>query len=159
MNLDLREEKGWSYGVFSGVSERAGPVALRLYAPVQIDKTGASIAAMRADIRAFLGDKGVAPRELAIAAQGAARELPGSFETGDAVLDAMARITQFHRSDDYYVKLPARYRALNTADLDKAARALIDPARIVWVVVGDAAKIRPQLDQLGLPVETVKVPE
>lgn len=159
LNLDLREAKGWSYGTFSGISDRVGNVALRIFAPVQTDKAGDSIAAMRSDIRAYVADKGTTPRELAIAAQGAARELPGSFETGDAVLDAMAKIAQYHRSDDYYVRLPARYRALGAGDLDKAAREGIDPARIVWVVVGDAAKIRPQLDSLGLPVETVKVPE
>lgn len=81
------------------------------------------------------------------------------FETSGAVLDGIAKIVQYHRPDDYYTQLPARYRAMTAADLDKAVHAQIDPSRIVWVVVGDAAKIRPQLAALGLPVEEVKLAE
>ena len=59
------------------------------------------------------------------------------------------------RPDDYYSTITARYRALTAPQLDAAARAAIDPSKLVWVVVGDAAKVRPQLDGLGLPVEVV----
>ena len=41
---------------------------------------------------------------------------------------------------------------------DRAARSAINPANLVWVVVGDAAKIRPQLDKLGMPIEVVEAP-
>ena len=53
------------------------------------------------------------------------------------------------RPDDYYEKLPAQYRAQTAATLDQAARKAIDPKGFTWIVVGDAAKIRPQLDKLG----------
>jgi predicted Zn-dependent peptidase len=99
---------------------------------------------------AFLKDKGVAPDELAWATQ-APRELPGAFETSASVLDGLVKIVQFQRPDDYYTRLAIRYPTLTAADLDKAARAAIDPAKLTWVVVGDAAKVKPQLDKLGLP--------
>jgi predicted Zn-dependent peptidase len=67
----------------------------------------------------------------------------------------MQRNLLFERSDDYYDTLADRYRAMTAADLDAAARAVIDPKKLLWVVVGDAAKVRPQLDALKLPVETV----
>ncbi len=57
------------------------------------------------------------------------------------------------RPDDYYAKLPDIYRAMRPVDLDKAAREAIDPDRLIWVVVGDAKLVRPQLDAVGLPVE------
>lgn len=157
LNMDLREAKGWSYGVGSAVSERVGPVIYRVVAPVQTDQTGPSIAALRTDLAAFLKDKGVAPDELTWATQGAARELPGAFETSAAVLGGLVKNAQFQRPDDYYTRLAIRYPTLTAADLDKAARAAIDPARLTWVVVGDAAKVKPQLETLGLPVEVTTV--
>ena len=156
LNLNLREDKGWSYGSYSGFGDREGNVALRFIAPVQTDQTGPALAELRKEIAAYVGPKGTAARELDLATNGSARELPGMFETSGAVLDAVARIVQFKRPDDYYTRLPERYRTMTAADLDNAARAKIDPSRIVWVVVGDAAKIRPQLAKLGLPVEDVK---
>ena len=44
---------------------------------------------------------------------------------------------------------------MTIAQLDAAARAAIDPARFIWIVVGDAAKVRGQLDSIGLPVEVI----
>ena len=59
----------------------------------------------------------------------------------------------YGRPDNYYETLAARYRAQTGESLDAAVRAAIDPDRFVWVVVGDASVVRPQLDQLGLDVE------
>ena len=159
LNMDLRETKGWSYGVGSAVSERIDRVIYRISAPVQTDQTGPAIAALRTDLGDFVGAKGVQPDELAWSTSGSARELSGMFETTGALLDGVAKIVTYNRSDDFYVTLPARYKALDAGSLDKAARARIDPAKLVWVVVGDAAKVKPQLDKLGLPVEVVPSPD
>jgi predicted Zn-dependent peptidase len=70
----------------------------------------------------------------------------------------MQQIVNLGRPDDFYQKLGARYTALTPADFDKSAREAIDPDKLVVVVVGDAAKIKPQLDKLGIPVETVQLP-
>lgn len=158
LNMDLRESRGWTYGVSSAVSERQDRVIYRIVAPVQTDQTGPSIAAMQADMGAFLKDKGVAPDELSWATQGAARELPGAFETSSSVLDGLVKIVQFNRPDDYYTRLAIRYPTFTAPQLDQAARAALAPAKLTWVVVGDAAKIKPQLDKLGLPVDVASVP-
>jgi hypothetical protein len=59
----------------------------------------------------------------------------------------------FGRPDDYQEKLADIYRAQTTTSLDAAARAAIDTDKFVWVVVGDASKVRAQLEPLGLPIE------
>jgi len=159
INLNLRETKGWAYSTGSGVNERIDRLLIRVIAPVQTDKTGPAITEIRKELAGFLGTDGVRPDELAWSTQSSARELPGMFETSGAVLEGIAKIVNFKRADDYFVGLPARYKAMTAADIDKAARAAIDPAKLVWVVVGDAAKVRPQLDALGLPVEVVKAAE
>ena len=60
-----------------------------------------------------------------------------------------------NRPDDFYETIAQKYRSMTAAELDAAARGALDPKRFVWVVVGDAAKVKPQLDSLGLPVEVV----
>jgi hypothetical protein len=62
------------------------------------------------------------------------------------------------RPDNYYETLPGKYRALTTATADQAIRSAIDPNGFTWIVVGDAGKIRPQLDKLGLPIEVTEAP-
>ena len=85
------------------------------------------------------------------------RELPGSFETASDVLTGMQNNVLWGRPDDYYDTLASRYRALDARQMDQAIRGAVDPSKFVWVVVGDAKTVRPQLDRLGLPVEVKSV--
>jgi predicted Zn-dependent peptidase len=155
LNMDLRETKHWSYGVSGFISRVRHTVPYLIYAPVQADQTGTSIAAMRADMQDFLGGKGVTPAELSRTIDGSIRELPGEFETAAAVMGGMEANVLYDRPDNYYETLASKYRALTASQLDAAAKAAIDPAKLTWVVIGDAAKVKPQLDSLALPVEVV----
>ena len=67
-------------------------------------------------------------------------------------------IDMLGRPDNYYETLPAKYRAQTAASLDQAARGVLDPKGFTWIVVGDAAKLRPQLEKLGMPIEVVEAP-
>jgi predicted Zn-dependent peptidase len=156
--MDLREAKGWAYFAGSQVQLVREIVPLLVFAPVQTDKTGESIAAAQGDIAAFLTSKGVTADELRQSVNNQVLSLPGEFETSAALLGALMRNASLHRPDDYYTRLPDRYRALTASELDQAARSAIDPAKLVWVVVGDSAKVRPQLEKLGMPIETVTAP-
>lgn len=158
LNMDIRETKAWSYGVSAGFSRYVGRVPYLLQAPVQTDKTGASIQAMLGDMHAFLTTAPLTQAERDRTVQRSIRQLPGSFETGNDLLDAMQRNDLLKRPDDYYAHIADKYRALTVDELNAVARAEIRPADLVWVVVGDAAKVKPQLDALGLPVEVVKAP-
>ena len=155
INMDLRETKGWSYGVRGVVNRVEGDVPYLVFAPVQADKTGESIAALIGNYKAFLGDKGITTDERERIIGGNIRELPGSFETSGDVLGAMQRNELFKRPDDFYATVAGKYRAMTQSGLDSSIRALVDPDKFTWVVVGDAAKVRPQLDSLGLPIEMV----
>ena len=155
INMDLRETKGWSYGVRGSINRVEGDVPYIISAPVQADKTGESIAALISNYKAFLSDKGVTPEERERIIGGNIRELPGSFETSGDVLGAMQRNVMYKRADDYYATVASEYRGMTQAGLDSSIRALVNPDQFTWVVVGDAAKVRPQLESLGLPIEMV----
>ncbi len=155
INMDLREAKHWSYGAGGGFNWLEHAVPYTISAPVQADRTGDSIKAIQQDVREFLTSKGVSQEELVREVNGSVRELPGRFETSGAVLSAMQQNDIRHRPDDFYSTIAEKYRAMTAPQLDAAARAALDPNKFVFVVVGDAAKVRPQLDSVGLPVEVV----
>jgi zinc protease len=156
INMDLREDKGWSYGVRGTVQLNAKVVPYIVTAPVQSDRTGDSIRALRKDIREFLTTKGVTDEELGRTIANRIKALPGQFETSGSILSAMESNALYGRPDNYYELLADKYRAQSKATLDASLREAVDPSGFVWVVVGDAAKVRPQLTKLGLPVEEVE---
>ena len=154
-NLDLRENRHWSYGAGGNFQpgEHAAPYIIG--AGVQANQTGPSVASLRADIAAYLGAQPMSDIEFGRAIDGGIRELPGSFETSGDVLAAMQRNDLYRRPDDYYAHLTDRMRALTLPQLRTAIGGALDPSKVIWIVVGDAAKVKPQLDSLGLPVEVV----
>ena len=155
INMDLRETKGWSYGVNSRVSYSLNAAPYVVNAPVQADRTGDSIKALNEQIALFLGKKGVTAEELSRAVSNNVQALPGRFETSGAVLSAMMSNDLYGRPDNYFELLGDRYRGLTRTAADQALRSALDPKGFVWVVVGDAAKVKPQLDKLGMPVEVM----
>ncbi|MDR2857655.1 MAG: insulinase family protein [Novosphingobium sp.] len=153
LNMDLREEKGWSYGVSAGVRSPQGPRSFLVGAPVQADRTGDAIRAILADLKAFPNTRPVDPEELNRVTDGNIRALPNRFESNSDVLGAIQQNQLLGRPDDYYAKLASRYRAINAGALDAMARAYLQPDGLIFVVVGDRKLVEPQLKTLGLPVE------
>ena len=153
INADLRETKGWSYGVRGTVNGLEHRLPYIVSAPVQANRTGESIAALIAQYERFLTEDGVTPAELERTVNGDTRGLAGSYETSGQILNGLRSNALYNRPDDYQETLASRTRALTAAQMDAAARAAIDPSRFVWVVVGDAAVVQPQLESLGLPIE------
>ncbi|MBW8786024.1 MAG: insulinase family protein [Novosphingobium sp.] len=158
LNMDLREEKGWSYGVSGDEQLNLHAVSYVVSAPVQADRTGDSLAELNRQISEFVTTKGVTQDELTRVVTNNVNQLPGEFETSGAVLGAMMNIDMLQRPDNYYETLAPEYRAQTTASLDKAVRSALDPKGFTWIVVGDAAKVRPQLEKLGMPIEVVEAP-
>ena len=156
INMDLRETKGWSYGVRGSVTVTEHHVPYIVSAPVQADRTGDSIAALAKNYRDFLTTKGTTEEELKRIVANNIQELPGRFETSSAVLQGMMTSDLLGRPDNYYETLAPLYRAQTRSMVDEAFRGAITPDGFVWVVVGDAAKIRPQLEKLKMPIEVIQ---
>jgi predicted Zn-dependent peptidase len=153
LNMNLRETKGWSYGVRGAPQAYENAVVYAISGGVQADRTGDSLAEMIKETREFLTVNGVTEEELTRNVAAEIGELPGSFETSPAVLGAMQTNALYGRPDNYYETLVARYSGQSRESLDAAARSALDVDDFVWVVVGDAAQVAPQLEALGLPVE------
>lgn len=155
VNTEIRERRGWSYGLGGGLNLRENQVPYIINAPVQADRTGDSIRELISQINAFNGANGVTGSEHTRTINGNIRQLPGSFETAAAVLGALRSNQLYRRPDNYWESVASRYRGMTAPQMDAAARAVIDPSRFVWVIVGDASVVRPQVENLGLDIEVV----
>ncbi|MBN8806730.1 MAG: insulinase family protein [Sphingomonas sp.] len=155
INMDLREGKHWTYGASGTFMRARGATPYLISTGVQADRTGDSIVAATQDLAGYVGDQPMTAAEFDRAVAGSIRSLPGNFETSGAVIGAMQSNVLFGRPDDYYTTVAARFRALTLPQLRSVMRATLDPKRLIWVVVGDARTVRPQLDKVGLPVEVV----
>ncbi len=153
INMNLRETKGWSYGVGSRISGNKEQQNFFLFAPVQADRTGDSIKELRKELKEFLGDRGVNAEELTRTINGNVRELPGLFETSGDVMAGVRNIVKYGRPDDYYEKLADTYRGMTAEAIDVAARRQLTGEDLLYVVVGDADVVKPQLEDIGLPIE------
>jgi predicted Zn-dependent peptidase len=158
INMELRERRGWSYGARGGPNMLEHQVPYVIQAPVQADRTGESIAAAMQMVRGFLTNEGVTAEEMNRIILGNTRQLPGQFETSGAVLGALRSNALYRRPDDYWERIADRYRGMTAPVLDQTARRYLNPDNFVWVVVGDAARIRPQLERLNMPIEVMTLP-
>ena len=143
VNMNLREDKHWSYGAFTLLFDAKGQRPFMVYAPVQTDKTGESIAEVMKELRGIVADRPVTPEELARAQANLTLSLPGRWETNGAVAGSLAEIARFELPHDYFETYSDAVRALQIADLSSVAGRTIQPERLVWVIVGDRAKIEP----------------
>lgn len=148
INMNLREDKHWSYGARTSLSNARGQRPFTGFAPVQTDKTKESIVEMEKEFKSILGDKPITDAELDKVQKQQTLELAGRWQTISAVSSSIHNIVSFGLPDDYYKKYASEVRALNLETTQAATRELIHPDRLVWIVVGDRAKIEPGLREL-----------
>jgi predicted Zn-dependent peptidase len=150
LNMNLRENKHWAYGSYSGIGNTRGQRVWAATAAVQIDKTVESIKELRREIVEYVTAKAPAkPEELAKIQATEVRTLPGAYETGNAVLGTLSEVVQFGRADDYPQQRAARVGALRVDQL-KAAASAVKPTSLTWIIVGDLKKIEAPIRALGL---------
>ncbi len=153
LNMNLREDKGWTYGIRSGVTAVTGQRALTVMTPVQSDRTADSIKLILDELAAFPAARGVDETELQRVTEGNIRNLPNQFQTNGQVLGALLQNQLLGRALDYQSHLPQIYRAMDAATIDAAAARYLQPGELTIVVVGDRRQIDDQLKTLDLPVE------
>ncbi|WP_324828261.1 M16 family metallopeptidase [Qipengyuania zhejiangensis] len=158
INMIIREEKGWSYGARTGIDDPAGPRLFTVSTAVQSDRTGDSVQLILDTAREFAtGTRKVDDTEFTRVTDGNIRGLPNRFETNFQVLGAIMENDRLGRADDYYTTLPQRYRAIDKAAIDAAAREYLGPDNLTIVVVGDRREIDAQLAKLALPTTYLDV--
>jgi predicted Zn-dependent peptidase len=150
LNMNLREDKHWAYGAGSFLSNAIGQRPFLMYAPVQTDKTAQSVAEILREAKDLIGTKPLSHDEIDKIKVGDVRSLPGEYQTTGAVLGALAGITMYGRADDYVQTLKPRIEAQTDAAVQAAAKEIVRPDALTWVVVGDLSKIEAGVRALKL---------
>jgi zinc protease len=150
VNMNLREDKHWAYGAYTFFRDARGQRPFVAYAPVQTDKTKEAIVELDKELRGIVKERPIQPDELSRSQASLTLTLPGSWETMSALAAAIGDIVTFGLDDRYYDTFADSVRAQTVQSLTSAAAEVVHPDKLIWVVVGDRAKIEPGLRELKL---------
>jgi predicted Zn-dependent peptidase len=150
INLNLREDKGYTYGARTSFEFRRGRGPFILQASVQSDATASAIREALGEVTAIRGSRPPTDDELVLARRALTRGYPRNFETAEQVARATAQLALYGLPDDYFSQFVARVSAVDASEVIRVANAHLDPARLVTVVVGDRDRIGPSLAALDL---------
>ncbi|MDQ3687261.1 MAG: insulinase family protein [Acidobacteriota bacterium] len=149
VNLNLRENKGYTYGARTVFDYRRGAGPFAASADVQTAVTKESIAEFLKELRGVRGDMPVTAAELEYAKQSIIRSFPTGFETPAQIAARLEDIVLYNLPDDYFNNYLARVRAVSLDDVTRAANRYLDPSRLAILVVGDRREIEPGLRSLS----------
>jgi zinc protease len=150
VNMNLREDKHWAYGAGSFIRDARGQRPFVVYAPVQTDKTKEAIVEIAKELQGILKDRPIDADELAKAKSNLTLTLPGEWETMAAVDASVRSILIFGLDDRYYDTYPAKVRGVTADQIPGIASKVIHPGQLVWLIVGDRAKIEAGIRELNL---------
>ncbi|GAA5525400.1 hypothetical protein Maes01_01969 [Microbulbifer aestuariivivens] len=156
VNMNLREDKHWSYGAQAMAVDTEGNRPYLLFAPVQTDKTAAAVQELLREYREFLGKRPITAQELRDYRDDEVLKQGAAYETKGQLLSGISWQLQKGLSPEYIAGYPQRVAALNEEQVMAAAREFLAPGQFTWVIVGDLEKIRPQIEALGIgPVQVL----
>ncbi|HEY5940440.1 MAG TPA: pitrilysin family protein [Gemmatimonadales bacterium] len=150
INMNLREDKHWSYGAFTFFRDARGQRPFVAYAPVQTDKTKEAVIELDKELRGIVKDRPIQPAELSRAQASLTLTLPGSWETASALAASIGNIVTFGLDDRYYDTFADKVRAQTVESVTAIAGEVVHPNQLVWVVVGDRSRIEAGLRELKL---------
>ena len=148
-NMNLREDKGWSYGASSFSWDARGQRPWMIYAPVQTDKTKESIQELQRELHEFLSSNPASDEELSKVISSNGNSLPGRFETSRSVLGVLLDNENYGRADDYVSTLKQQYESVDLNSVRQSAQATLKPDALTWVIVGDRNEIEQDVRSLG----------
>ena len=150
INLNLREDKHWSYGAGSRLVKARGQCPFFTMTAVQSDKTKESMLEIGKELHQILGRRPLTAGELKDIQAHETLSLPGSRETLTSVGQSIIDLIRFGLPDDYYETYAGKVRALTTGDVNAAAKLVVHPDQMIWVVVGDREKIEAGVKEVRL---------
>lgn len=156
LNMNLREDKGWTYGARSTLSLRRSPGPVTLRAAVETAVTADAVREMLGEIDR-MREAPPTGAEMDTARGALTRSLPLRFETNGQIAGALVEQSVYELADDYWNTFPDRIEAVSAAQVRQIAVRLLDPAALAVLVVGDADAVAPALAELG-PVREEPVP-
>ena len=157
INMNLREDKGWSYGSGSILLDAKGQRPFIVFAFIQSDKTKESMQEVYKELTGILSTNPPTEDELNKVKLNLTLSLPGSWETNGEVQQALSEMVRFNYADDYWNTYAGKVKGLSLGQIGSAAEKVLRPENVAWVVVGDRESIAAGLNELGYEVIEIDV--
>jgi zinc protease len=152
LNMNLREDKGYSYGYRSRFDWRKSLSNFSAGGSVQTAVTKESVIETLKEVRGLRADRPISEDEFTKSQLSLIRGFPPTFETPGQILRRLIDIVHYGLPDDYFSGHVERLRAVTLADVQRVATEHVDPDRLSIVIVGDRATIEEPLQELNLPI-------
>ncbi len=141
LNMNLREDKSWSYGVRTSTGYSQGQRLMRMTAPVQTDKTAPAILEILREYDEYLNAAPVNAEELSKIKKARTLRLPGQYETLSALLSGIEDIVKYDRDYDYLDTIADKRNSIKLEDVQSTSTKYLDTNKWTWVIVGDLKEI------------------
>jgi zinc protease len=150
INLNLREDKGWTYGARSSTSHNHLPGVWSVRTNVVTEHTGDAVQEILAELSGSLSDRPITLEELERSKDSMLGTWPLSFEQPSYLLDQTRDIDRYGLPADWLSGNEARFRSVSIEHARESWASHIVPDNLTWVIVGDLEQIHPQLSDLGI---------
>lgn len=158
LNMNLREDKGYTYGAHALATYRRGVGVFLAYSALRADVTGPGLQEFFTELAALDGSRPATEGELARARDGVIRGLPARFDRTDSVANAAEELFTYDLPLDYYTALGKRYATTTLKTVRAASVRYLRPELMQILMVGDAKVVKPQLAPLPLGPVVVDTP-
>ena len=155
LNMNLRQDKGYSYGYMSSIDWNLGPSMLIAGGGVQTAVTKETVIETLKEFSDITGVRPVTTNEFRDAIAGILRAMPGQFETQHQIISQLTRLVAHDLPDDYLARFPQNLADVELDHVQQVASRLLDAQRLNVVIVGDASVVEPGLQELGLPIVAI----
>ena len=157
LNMNLREDKSWSYGVRTSTGYSQGQRLMRMTAPVQTDKTAPAILEILREYDEYINSSPINSDELSKIKNARTLRLPGQYETLSALLGGIEDIVKYNRDYDYLDTIADKRNSIKLEDVQSATSKYLDTNKWTWVIVGDLNEIEEPVRELNIgPLEIIK---
>jgi zinc protease len=150
INLNLREQRAFTYGARSAFEFRLHPGPFSVQTSVETDATAESISEVMREITEIAGPRPISAQELDRAHAALVRGFPRGFETADQIARYLTQLALHHLPDDHYNQFVPCIKAVTRDEVTRAAQQYLPPDDMKVIVVGDLARVKDSLRQLGL---------
>ena len=152
INMNLREDKGWTYGARSGISYNHLPGLFKVRTSVVAEHTADSLSEILKELRDSQGDRPIKQEELDAARGYILGTDPLRYESPSYLLSQMIQIGRYNLPADWFGTYNDKLRGASLENAQEVWNGTVDPNKLVVVIVGDAASLKAPLIELGLPV-------
>lgn len=150
INMNLREDKGWSYGARSGIQSTQSQRPFIVRAPVQSDKTAESMSEIYRELSNLTSTQPAKAEELARSLDKRTLTLPGRWETASSVEGDIASMVKYNLKDGYWDQYVKELRDITLKQVNDSAKTYITPDNMVWLVVGERSQIEQKIRDLNI---------